>query len=157
MSERKVYLLGGYQTDFKRAYRRNGIDLKALMGEAVDGALNETGIAPEEIQVAHIGNFVAELFCGQGQLGGFFAALHPEFSGLPASRHEGACASGSLAGDALTSSGVDWPAQYLGAAGLRIAGGTDEVLRNIIAERVLDLPREVRADKDIAFKDIPAG
>ncbi len=97
MSERKVYLLGGYQTDFKRAYQRNGIDLKALMGEAVDGALNEIGIAPEEIQVAHIGNFVAELFCGQGQLGGFFAALHPEFSGLPASRHEGACASGSLA------------------------------------------------------------
>lgn len=65
--------------------------------------------------------------------------------------------SGGLAGDALTSSGVDWAAQYLGAAGLRIAGGTDEVLRNIIAERVLDLPREVRADKDIAFKDIPAG
>lgn len=97
MSERKVYLLGGYQTDFKRAYQRNGADLKALMGEAVDGALGETGIGPEEIQVAHIGNFVAELFCGQGQLGGLFAALHPVFSGLPASRHEGACASGSLA------------------------------------------------------------
>ena len=97
MSERKVYLLGGYQTDFKRAYQRNGVDLKALMGEAVDGALGETGIGPEEIQVAHIGNFVAELFCGQGQLGGLFAALHPEFSGLPATRHEGACASGSLA------------------------------------------------------------
>ena len=65
-------------------------------------------------------------------------------------------AAGALAGDALTSSGADWPAHYLGAAGLRIAGGTDEVLRNVIAERVLDLPREVRADKGVAFKDIPA-
>jgi acetyl-CoA C-acetyltransferase len=97
MTGQNVYLLGGYQTDFKRAYQREGMDLKALMGEAVDSAMSQTGIEPGEIQVAHVGNFVAELFCGQGQLGGFFAGLHPEFSGLPASRHEGACASGSLA------------------------------------------------------------
>jgi alkylation response protein AidB-like acyl-CoA dehydrogenase len=39
----------------------------------------------------------------------------------------------------------------------RIAGGTDEVLRNIIAERVLKLPADPRADKDIPFRDIPTG
>jgi acyl-CoA dehydrogenase len=50
-----------------------------------------------------------------------------------------------------------WQDRYLGIAGLRIAGGTDEVLRNIIAERVLRLPPEARADKGIAFKDIPTG
>jgi alkylation response protein AidB-like acyl-CoA dehydrogenase len=46
---------------------------------------------------------------------------------------------------------------YLYAPGLRIAGGTDEILKNIIAERVLGLPGDVRVDKDVAFKDLPKG
>jgi alkylation response protein AidB-like acyl-CoA dehydrogenase len=50
-----------------------------------------------------------------------------------------------------------WSDRYLSVPGIRIAGGTDEVLRNIISERVLGLPPEARADKGKPFKDIPTG
>ena len=92
-----IYILGGYQTDFARNWARGGGGLFGILSAAVEGALAATDLMPEEVEVAHVGNFAAELFCGQGHLGGLFAALHPAFSGLPTSRHEAACASGSVA------------------------------------------------------------
>jgi alkylation response protein AidB-like acyl-CoA dehydrogenase len=46
---------------------------------------------------------------------------------------------------------------WLKAPGSRIAGGTDEILMNVIAERVLGMPGEVRVDKDLPFNELPVG
>jgi alkylation response protein AidB-like acyl-CoA dehydrogenase len=51
--------------------------------------------------------------------------------------------------------GRDAGYRYLRAKGNSIEGGTSEILRNIVAERVLGMPAEARADKDIAWTDLP--
>jgi alkylation response protein AidB-like acyl-CoA dehydrogenase len=51
--------------------------------------------------------------------------------------------------------GRDAGYRYLRAKGNSIEGGTSEVLRNIIAERVLGLPAEPRTDTKVAWKDLP--
>jgi len=47
-----------------------------------------------------------------------------------------------------------WGEHVLGAPGYRIAGGSDEIQRNIIGERVLGLPPEPRVDKDLPFSEV---
>jgi acyl-CoA dehydrogenase len=50
-----------------------------------------------------------------------------------------------------------WSQLLLGAPGMRIAGGSDEVMRNIVGERVLGLPKDVGIDSKSAFRDLKVG
>ncbi|HEY9092647.1 acetyl-CoA acetyltransferase [Parasphingorhabdus sp.] len=93
----EVYILGGAQTDFARNIEREGGGMFELFRDVAEAAFPATQIEPKEVEVAHVGNFVGDLFAGQGHLGGFFGHVHPDLAGIPASRHEAACASGSIA------------------------------------------------------------
>ncbi len=64
-------------------------------------------------------------------------------------------ASGMLTDPAMAEVGGQFQAMLLQSPSIRIAGGTDEILRNIIAERVLGLPGDIRVDKDVPFNKIP--
>ena len=92
-----VYILGGWQSDFSANWARQGMTLADAFSRAVGEGLAATDLDPEDIDTGHVGNFAAELFTGQGLLGGFFGLVHPALDGLPTARHEAACASGSVA------------------------------------------------------------
>jgi len=92
-----IFVLGGFQTDFARNWTKENKHIVAMLREAVAGGLEATGVDPKSIDVAHVGNFAAELYSMQGHLGAFLLETDPVFSGLPTSRHEAACASGSIA------------------------------------------------------------
>jgi acetyl-CoA C-acetyltransferase len=92
-----VFFLGGAQSDFARNLSREGKELSHLVSEVTLAAAEDAGIALGNIQSIHVGNAFGELFTGQAQMGALPATVIPELSQVPASRHEGACASGSLA------------------------------------------------------------
>ncbi len=92
-----IYLLGGHQTDFARAWSREGLDFTDMMREAIDGALAATNLDAADIDAIHVGNAFGELYRNQGHLAAMVAQVKPEFYGKPAMRHEAACASSSIA------------------------------------------------------------
>jgi len=104
----RVYLLGGAQTDFERNWSKEGKGAEALLREVLTDSLDITGLTFEDIQrlnsenriAVFVGNFCAERYICQGHLGALVSKACPEFVGVPSSRYEAACASGSVAIDA---------------------------------------------------------
>lgn len=58
---------------------------------------------------------------------------------------------------ALAAEGGAFHHRFLWSPGLRLGGGSDEIMKNIIAERILGLPGDIRVDKGVRFRDIPHG
>jgi alkylation response protein AidB-like acyl-CoA dehydrogenase len=80
-----------------------------------------------------------------------FAAWNLKHNGELALAVQGA--SGMLVG-ADAPSGGSWQQSFLGAPSIRIAGGSDEIQRNVMGERTLGLPTEPRPDKGIPFREL---
>ncbi|WP_035853717.1 acetyl-CoA acetyltransferase [Cryptosporangium arvum] len=97
MSTTDIWVLGGYQSDFARNLTREGGDLSDLTREVVDGTLEAADVPGEQIGVVHVANAFGELFAAQGHLGAMPATVREDLWETPSSRHEAACASGSVA------------------------------------------------------------
>ncbi len=95
-SDKKVYILGGYQTDFARNWAKEGKSLQAMLNETIEGGLRETQLEVTNIDAIHVGNFAGELYNKQGHMGAMAVNYDRAFRGLPTSRHEAACASGAI-------------------------------------------------------------
>ncbi len=97
MASPRVWILGGYQSDFGRNLSREGLDFAALTSEVVDSTLAAARIGADAIEVVHVANAFGDLFAGQAHLGAMPATVTEGLWNTPSSRHEAACASGSVA------------------------------------------------------------
>jgi len=92
-----VWMLGGYQSDFARNLSKEGGDFATLTAEVAEETLASAKIDAADIGVVHVANAFGEMFAGQGHLGAMPATVADGLWDTPASRHEAACASGSVA------------------------------------------------------------
>jgi acetyl-CoA C-acetyltransferase len=94
-----VWILGGWQSDFARNLTKEGRDFADLTSEIVDATLAAAKVKVADVAagVVHVGNAFGEMFAEQGHLGAMPATVCDGLWDTPASRHEAACASGSVA------------------------------------------------------------
>ena len=121
--------LATWYSQFAGLQATNKRMISAVSNGGIAGAEASLGKLVGAVMNQEIANFVLQLF---GQAGAIFD-------------------------EELSAEEAYYQKTVLFSPGVRLAGGTDEVMRNIIAEQVLGLPQEPRADKGIAFQDIPTG
>jgi len=95
--KKNVFILGGFQSDFAQDWAQKENSIFELFASTLNQALETTGIDPKEVERGHVGNASGDMLTGFAQMGGFFGMADPRFAGMPASRHEAACASGTMA------------------------------------------------------------
>lgn len=106
--EKKIYVLGGAQTDFERNWTKEGKTEIALLREVMEDALKNVQLKYSDIKALNednrvgcfVGNFVGDLYVQQGHLGALLTEVNSAFYGVPSARYESACASSSSAIDA---------------------------------------------------------
>jgi len=96
-TQQPVWIIGGYQSDFARNFTKESLEIGDLVQETTTGTLAHAGISAAQIEVIHVANAMGELYVKQGHLSSMVATTVPELSGIPSTRHEAACASGSVA------------------------------------------------------------
>ncbi len=92
-----TWILGGYQSDFSRTFAKEGLGIADLFEEVAQGALDAAAVDPSDIESIHVGNAFGQLYTGQGHLGAMPSSVLEGLWGIPAMRHEAACASSSVA------------------------------------------------------------
>ena len=92
-----VSILGGYQSDFGDNLAKSGGSVESLVRDTVLATAADAQIDLTDIDTIHVGNAFGQLYTGQGHLGAMPATVIPELWGIPAMRHEAACASSSMA------------------------------------------------------------
>ena len=97
MGQQGIWVLGGEQSDFARSFAKEGLGVDALVREVTEGALADAGVAASDVGCVHVGNVFSTAFTGQSHLAAMPATVVPELAGVAASRHEAACATGSIA------------------------------------------------------------
>jgi acyl-CoA dehydrogenase len=137
--------------------RRELLDLVRAAGVAGDALVRQraAGVV-SQLEVGRLTNLRARAAMQAGRPPG------PEGSGA---KLRGAAAIKGMAdlaldveglGGLLSTAGEDeWLTLFLTAPSISIRGGTDEIQRNILGERVLGLPPEPRPDKGVPFKEVP--
>src|SRR5690625_3812102 len=108
--QKRIFIVGGDLTTFigkmhpdfiwKRHPdfgKKENPNLEDYIVNAIQGALEKTGVDASQIDRGFIGNFAGELFNNQGHLGAMAVRADEKLEGKPFMRVEGACASGGLA------------------------------------------------------------
>ena len=135
------------------------VDLARRMGRSKDPVIRqELAAFYTRTELLRFMNYRVQTALSQGRMPGpeasttkLFISQHASLTGELVMELSGAW--GMLADESALDSGM-WELTFLNQWMVKLGGGTDNIQRNSLAERVLGLPREARADKDIPFSQL---